>query len=67
MARLFAAPRDRRASVNLDNFPVVPVCVRSVTATKRGQIALVEGHPGATMGSLGRGRSPAKGHLENVG
>ncbi len=67
MARLFAAPRARRASVNLGNFPVVPVCERSVTATKKGRIALAEGHPAATMGSLGRGWSPTKGDLGNVG
>ena len=67
MARLMAAPRHRRASVNLETFPVVPVCERSVTATKKGQIALAEGRPAAILESLGRGRSPTKGHLGDLG
>ncbi len=59
MAHLSAAPRDRRASVNLGKLPAVPVTEQPVTAKRKAKLLLRGGH-GGYNGVVGSGTVPGQ-------
>ena len=59
MAHLSAAPRDRRASVNLGKLPAVPFTEQPVTARRKAKL-LLRGVHGGYNGVVGPGTVPSR-------
>ena len=67
MASLLIPDQNRPPSVNLGKLSAILVAGRAIAAAEEVKIGLAGGQLPPIMGSSGRGWSPSKGYLGNLG